>query len=130
MTEVADTLDRALGAYLGLALGDALGATVEFMTPREIAHQFAHQGGVHRHIVGGGWLKLAPGQVTDDTTMSLALGEALLRGERTGRPFDTRLELWIAPSMNYLPVRIRVTQSNGDFVDQKLRASEPAGKPD
>ena len=46
------------------------------------------------------------------------------------RPFDTRLELWIAPSMNYLPVRIRVTQSNGDFVDQKLRASEPAGKPD
>lgn len=91
MTEVADTLDRALGAYLGLALGDALGATVEFMTPREIRHRFAAQGGVHRHIVGGGWLKLAPGQVTDDTTMSLALGEALLRGERTGRPFDTRL---------------------------------------
>lgn len=91
MTEVADTLDRALGAYLGLALGDALGATVEFMTPREIRHRFAAQGGVHRHIVGGGWLKLAAGQVTDDTTMSLALGEALLRGERTGRPFDTRL---------------------------------------
>lgn len=46
------------------------------------------------------------------------------------RPYDTRLELWIAPSLNYLPVRIRVTQSNGDFVDQKLRTSEPAGKPD
>ena len=91
MTEVADTLDRALGAYLGLALGDALGATVEFMTPREIKHRFAAQGGVHRHIVGGGWLKLAPGQVTDDTTMSLALGEALLRGESLGRPFDTQL---------------------------------------
>ncbi|MBS1188164.1 MAG: ADP-ribosyl-(dinitrogen reductase) hydrolase [Burkholderiaceae bacterium] len=84
-------LDRVLGAYLGLAIGDALGATVEFMTPGEIAHQFAREGGMHRHIIGGGWLKLAPGQVTDDTTMSLALGEALLEGARSGRPFDTVL---------------------------------------
>ncbi|MCM8597506.1 MAG: ADP-ribosyl-[dinitrogen reductase] hydrolase [Candidatus Accumulibacter sp.] len=65
---------RAESAYLGLALGDALGATVEFMTPREIVHHF----GVHRGIVGGGWLKLRPGQVTDDTSMSLALGDAIL----------------------------------------------------
>ena len=83
--------DRALGAYLGLAIGDALGATVEFMTPREIAQRFASQGGLHRHIIGGGWLKLQPGQVTDDTTMSLALGEALLRGHRDGLGLDTRL---------------------------------------
>ncbi len=83
--------ERALGAYLGLALGDALGATVEFMTPREIALRFEKQGGVHRHIIGGGWLKLVRGQVTDDTTMSLALGAALLQGQREGRPFDTRL---------------------------------------
>ena len=73
MPELAD---RALGAYLGFAIGDAFGATVEFMRPREIALQY----GVHRDIVGGGWLKLAAGQVTDDTTMSLALGEALLAG--------------------------------------------------
>ncbi|WP_157270410.1 ADP-ribosyl-[dinitrogen reductase] hydrolase [Azohydromonas aeria] len=83
--------DRALGAYLGLALGDALGATVEFMTAREIALRFADQGGVHRHIVGGGWLNLPPGQVTDDTTMSLALGRALLEGRRLGRMGDVRL---------------------------------------
>jgi ADP-ribosylglycohydrolase len=31
--------DRALGAYLGLACGDALGATVEFMTKSEIARE-------------------------------------------------------------------------------------------
>ncbi|HEX9180102.1 MAG TPA: ADP-ribosyl-[dinitrogen reductase] hydrolase [Burkholderiales bacterium] len=66
--------DRALGAYLGFAAGDALGATVEFMTAREIA---AHHG-VHRDITGGGWLRLAPGQVTDDTQMALALGSAIL----------------------------------------------------
>lgn len=69
----ADLLDRALGAYLGFAVGDALGATVEFMTPREIAAQY----GVHRRIIGGGWLKLEPGTVTDDTTMALALGDAI-----------------------------------------------------
>lgn len=67
---------RALGAYLGLACGDALGATVEFLTKGEIAHQY----GVHRHIKGGGWLKLAAGQVTDDTEMSLHLGRAILGG--------------------------------------------------
>lgn len=88
---VGELLDRSLGAYLGFALGDALGATVEFMTPREIAQRFAAQGGVHRQIIGGGWLKLAPGQVTDDTTMSLALGDALLRGQQLGRAFDTRV---------------------------------------
>jgi ADP-ribosyl-[dinitrogen reductase] hydrolase len=48
------------------------------MTPREIVHHFADAGGVHREIVGGGWLRLKPGQVTDDTGMALALGEAIL----------------------------------------------------
>ena len=33
-------------------------------------------------MLGGGWLKLKPGQVTDDTTMSLALGDAIV--ERSG----------------------------------------------
>ncbi|MEO8118819.1 MAG: ADP-ribosyl-[dinitrogen reductase] hydrolase [Rhodoferax sp.] len=71
-----ELFDKVLGAYLGLAIGDALGATVEFMRPREIALEY----GVHREIIGGGWLKLARGQVTDDTSMSLALGAALLQG--------------------------------------------------
>lgn len=65
---------RAIGAYLGLAVGDALGATVEFMTPGEIQNQY----GEHRDIIGGGWLKLKPGRVTDDTEMSLALGQSIL----------------------------------------------------
>lgn len=68
-------MDRALGAYLGLAVGDALGATVEFMTSGEIKAKY----GEHNKIIGGGWLKLKPGQVTDDTAMSLALGRALIR---------------------------------------------------
>ncbi|WP_299439176.1 ADP-ribosyl-[dinitrogen reductase] hydrolase [uncultured Rhodospira sp.] len=66
--------DRALGAYLGLAVGDALGATVEFMTRREIEAKY----GVHSRMIGGGWLNLKPGQVTDDTGMALAMGRALI----------------------------------------------------
>ena len=77
-TRAADFTDRAEAAYLGLAIGDALGATVEFMTPREIRAAFARSGGVHDEMSGGGWLRLKPGQVTDDTTMSLALGDAIL----------------------------------------------------
>jgi len=67
-------LDRALGSFLGLAVGDALGATVEFMTAREIAAQYK----VHQEIIGGGWLHLKPGRVTDDTEMALALGSAVI----------------------------------------------------
>lgn len=66
--------NRATAAYLGLAIGDALGATVEFMTPREIAAAY----GMHETLRGGGWLHLKPGHVTDDTTMSLALGTSIL----------------------------------------------------
>jgi len=83
---------HARGAMLGLALGDALGATVEFMMPREIRAQF----GVHDRIRGGGWLRLASGSVTDDTTMALALGNAWLDAapyapteEDYARAFDT-----------------------------------------
>jgi ADP-ribosyl-[dinitrogen reductase] hydrolase len=65
---------RAIGAYFGLAIGDALGATVEFMTPREIREH--HR--THRDIKGGGWLRLARGRVTDDTEMALALGQSIL----------------------------------------------------
>ena len=70
-----DIISRAQAAFLGLAVGDALGATTEFMTPGEIRSRFK----VHRKIVGGGWLHLKPGQVTDDTEMSLALARAVLQ---------------------------------------------------
>ncbi|MCK9635178.1 MAG: ADP-ribosyl-[dinitrogen reductase] hydrolase [Methylobacter tundripaludum] len=67
-------LNKALGAYLGFACGDALGATVEFMSPKRIQKRY----GVHRDMTGGGWQGLEAGQVTDDTQMSLALGQAII----------------------------------------------------
>ncbi|MEW6720562.1 MAG: ADP-ribosyl-[dinitrogen reductase] hydrolase [Thermodesulfobacteriota bacterium] len=65
---------RAHAVLLGSAVGDALGATTEFMSPDQIRERF----GVHREIAGGGWLDLAPGQVTDDTEMSLCIARAIV----------------------------------------------------
>lgn len=38
--------------------------------------------------------------------------------------FDTRGDVWLAPEMDYLPVRIRLTQSNGDFLDLLWKSTE------
>lgn len=69
-----EVITRAQAAFLGLAIGDALGATTEFMTPNEIRAQYK----VHNKIIGGGWLGLKPGRVTDDTEMSLCISRAIL----------------------------------------------------
>ena len=69
--------DRARAAFVGMAIGDALGATVEFMTAPEISAQY----GVFNEIVGGGWLRLKPGQVTDDTEMALCIARAVEKNQ-------------------------------------------------
>lgn len=47
----------------------------------------------------------------------------LVRNPR--QEFDQKVELWLAPALGYLPARIRITEPNGDFVDQKWLATEP-----
>ncbi len=70
--------DRRVGAILGLAIGDTLGATYEFCSPRE-----APEGPLE--VVGAGWLGLEPGETNDDT----ALVKAVLTGYGGG-PLDLR----------------------------------------
>jgi ADP-ribosyl-[dinitrogen reductase] hydrolase len=87
-----DVHDRARAAFLGLAVGDALGATVEFMTPGEIRAQH----GLHAELKGGGWLHLPAGRVTDDTEMSLAIARAIAaRGGFELRPVAEELAAWL-----------------------------------
>jgi ADP-ribosyl-[dinitrogen reductase] hydrolase len=73
-TDAGEIRSRIRGAFAGVAVGDALGAAVEFMTPGEIAAKH----GVLREIIGGGWLRLKAGAVTDDTQMSLCVARALV----------------------------------------------------
>lgn len=64
------TSDRYRGCLLGLAVGDALGTTLEFTTPGHFTPI--------DDMVGGGPFRLQPGQWTDDRSMALCLAESLL----------------------------------------------------
>jgi ADP-ribosylglycohydrolase len=72
-------LERYRGCLLGLAVGDALGTTLEFQRPGTFEPI--------TDLVGGGPFDLEPGQWTDDTSMALCLAESLI--ERHGSdPID------------------------------------------
>ncbi|MEW5872631.1 MAG: ADP-ribosylglycohydrolase family protein [Chloroflexota bacterium] len=70
MTGPIAPLDRLRGCLLGLAVGDALGATLEFRPPGSFSPL--------EDMLGGGPFDLAPGEWTDDTSMALCLAESLL----------------------------------------------------
>jgi len=76
---VHDAADRLRGALLGLAVGDAIGTTVEFHPPGTFAPV--------TDMVGGGPFGLAPGQWTDDTSMALCLAESIVE-RRSFDPVD------------------------------------------
>lgn len=78
---------RYRGALLGLAVGDALGTTVEFAAPGSFAPL--------TDIVGGGPFRLPAGAWTDDTSMALCLADSLLAREAFD-PADqlTRYAAW------------------------------------
>lgn len=65
-----DQQERFRGCLMGLAVGDALGTTLEFRSPGSFSPS--------DDIVGGGPFNLAPGQWTDDTSMALCLAESLI----------------------------------------------------
>ena len=69
--------DRAAGAVVGWAVGDALGAPFEFRLGGTFSGRFPEPGGLHGNELcgGGGW---KPGEATDDTQMGLLVAESLL----------------------------------------------------
>jgi len=49
-----------------------------------------------------------------------------LKLERLPRePYDQKVEVWLAPQLGYLPARIRITETNGESIDQLWQATEP-----
>ena len=87
MSGVDRSLDRARGALVGLAVGDAMGTAVEFRAPGTFAPVTA--------MTGGGAFGLLPGQWTDDTSMALCLAESLVaRGCMDARDQMERYVRW------------------------------------
>jgi ADP-ribosyl-[dinitrogen reductase] hydrolase len=76
---------RYRGCLLGLAVGDAVGTTLEFQPPGTFK--------TISDMVGGGPFGLQPGQWTDDTSMALCLAESLI--EKQGFDPVDQLERYI-----------------------------------
>ena len=86
-----DLSDRVAGSLLGLAVGDCLGAPLEFMSQEAIRREY----GVLREIVGGGMFGWRPGEGTDDSDLTAAVLDAYLAGyslEKVGRRFVAWLD--------------------------------------
>ncbi len=82
--------DRAYGAVLGSAIGDAMGATLEFygttITQRDVKNAMS--------LPGGGVFKVAKGQVTDDTELTLAMFNGIIdyiTGTNNSKVINTEL---------------------------------------
>ena len=69
------------------------------------------------------WLFTVGDQETLDLPGGVQSTLKLVRNPR--QEFDQKVELWLAPALGYLPARIRITEPNGDAIDQKWVASEP-----
>ena len=67
---MTDGRDRAVGALVGLACGDAVGTTLEFRAPGSFEPI--------TDMVGGGPFRLPKGAWTDDTSLAMCLAESIL----------------------------------------------------
>ena len=63
--------DKAIGMFMGLYIGDALGAPLEFLRPHEIK-------GVHSEMTGGGVHSMEVGEYSDDGAMSTCIAQAYI----------------------------------------------------
>ncbi len=65
--------DKAIGMFMGLFIGDALGAPLEFIRPHEMTKTLTQMG-------GGGVHNTAEGEWTDDGAMAVAIADAYIGG--------------------------------------------------
>ena len=100
---------RAAGAVVGSAVGDALGAPYEFGPAGVFSARFPAGGGEMR--AGGGW---DAGEATDDTQMAVHLGESLLEQGGLDLPdvFD-RFRRWVAAGPKHIGLQTEDVLTNG-----------------
>lgn len=102
-------LDRAVGAVLGSAVGDALGAPYEFGPAGELTARGEEMRG------GGGW---DPGEATDDTQMAVLVGESLLEhdGLELADVFG-RFQRWATAEPKDIGLQTEDVLTNGEAWD-------------
>jgi ADP-ribosyl-[dinitrogen reductase] hydrolase len=109
-----DLLSRFRGSLLGLAVGDALGAPVEFETR-----------GNFPPITGfrdGGPFNLNPGDWTDDTSLALCLAESLV-DRRDRSPTKERYVRWWKEGHGAVPTLLHRNTTKASFKDSWTQAT-------
>ncbi|WP_405509856.1 ADP-ribosylglycohydrolase family protein [Streptomyces cyaneofuscatus] len=106
--------DRAAGAVIGSAVGDALGAPFEFGPAGVFSARFPD--GVGTLCGGGGW---DPGEATDDTQMAVLVSESLLERGGLDLPdvFD-RFRRWAAGEPKDIGLQTEDVLTNGEPWDR------------
>ncbi|MFN7120708.1 MAG: DUF3108 domain-containing protein [Hydrogenophaga sp.] len=77
---------------------------------------------IEMQVAGTGDADIWRFKVGEETTLALPAGELRVRQlvRLPRKEFDSTVEMWLAPDLQHLPVRLRVTQANGDVADQQL----------
>lgn len=68
------------------------------------------------------WIFAVDGE--EDIQLPIGQLRALKLSRQPRKDYDTRVELWLAPGMDYAPVRLRLTYPNGDSVDQRWSSAD------
>ncbi|MBY8882134.1 ADP-ribosylglycohydrolase family protein [Actinacidiphila acidipaludis] len=107
-----DRTERAVGAVIGSAVGDALGAPFEFGPAGAFSGRFPRGTGSGGEMCGGaGW---DPGEATDDTQMAVLVAESLL--ERAGLDLPgifARFRRWAAADPKDIGLQTEDVLTNG-----------------
>lgn len=69
-----ELLNKIKGGLFGVAIGDSLGATTEFLSEADVKSRY----GRIEEMLGGGVWRTEPGETTDDTAMTLAVAYGIL----------------------------------------------------
>ncbi|HLO47100.1 MAG TPA: ADP-ribosylglycohydrolase family protein [Kamptonema sp.] len=112
-------IENYRGSLLGLAVGDAVGTTLEFKQPGTFTPI--------NDLVGGGPFQLQPGQWTDDTSMALCLAESLI--EQKGFDPIHQLQTYLRWERDGHLSSTGECFDIGNTVQQALWKFEDTGKP-
>lgn len=77
---------------------------------------------VDMQVAGTGDAPVWRFEVGEESTIRVPAGEFRVRHlvRQPRKEFDSTVEMWLAPTLGYMPARLRITQSNGDIADQRL----------
>ncbi|MEU1538530.1 ADP-ribosylglycohydrolase family protein [Actinacidiphila glaucinigra] len=104
--------ERAAGAIVGSAVGDALGAPFEFGPEGAFSARFPEPGTAGEMCGGGGW---DPGEATDDTQMAVLVADSLLeRGTLDLPDVFARFVRWAAADPKDIGLQTEAVLTSGD----------------